>query len=269
MFHEGVRQVAIPGTAPLPGLEAFIVDYTAGLRQTAHRHDHASITLVLRGAVEESCAQHSQHATALTAIAKGNGTRHTNAYGPNGCRTLQINFGRDFDFTRSGLSALESARYSGGPLVTALLRLVACAGGTTSLSEASFALCDALAALPTTSAVESFIPKWLSRTKEAIDCADPSESLSLAALGQIAAVHPVHLTRRFKRHYGSSIRDYIQKRRFHAAAQAVADEAVPLGEIAHRFGYSDQAHFCRAFQVFTGVPARAYRRLVLGLNTGS
>jgi AraC family transcriptional regulator len=264
MVTGDVQQIPIAKELAIPGVEAFIVDYSAALKQNGHRHEHASITLVLRGEFEEVSSRQSQHATPLIAIAKAKGTAHTNIYGAKGCRALQVNFRREFEFAAADLSVLESGRYEGGRVVSALLRFLKGQESKSSSPLAGAALCEALAELSARAPAPRIVPKWLARVKDAIDCADSAAQPNLTALSGVAAVHPVYLTRQFKRHYGCTIREYIKKNRFHAAAHAVAEGNSPLGTIAHRFGYSDQAHFCRAFRSAAGLQARAYRHLIAG-----
>ena len=51
----------------------------------------------------------------------------------------------------------------------------------------------------------------------------------------------------------------VQQARYEAAQQMLADRRRTIGEIARTLGYSDPAHFTRAFHRWTGRTPRAFR----------
>jgi AraC-like DNA-binding protein len=59
---------------------------------------------------------------------------------------------------------------------------------------------------------------------------------------------------------GSTYGDVVQQARCAAAQQLLKDRRRRIGEIARKLGYSDHAHFTRAFQRWTGVTPREFRR---------
>ena len=63
-------------------------------------------------------------------------------------------------------------------------------------------------------------PSWLRRVHETLE---QSYLLapSLAELATIAGVHPVHLSREFRKHYQSTIGEYIRKRRVEHASHFI------------------------------------------------
>jgi len=58
----------------------------------------------------------------------------------------------------------------------------------------------------------------------------------------------VHLAREFRRCFGVSITEYVQRRRVRRAAAHVADTPTPLAFVSYLAGYADQSHFCRIFK---------------------
>jgi len=101
-------------------------------------------------------------------------------------------------------------------------------------------------------------PVWLRRVREALE---DSYLLapSLAELAAIADVHPVHLSREFRKHYQSTIGEFIRKRRIEHASHLLANTATPLSEIAQVCGFSDQSHFCAMFKTHTGMTPAKFR----------
>lgn len=61
---------------------------------------------------------------------------------------------------------------------------------------------------------------------------------------------------------GGGLKTYLLERRLENARLALADtaRAEPIGNIAHRLGFSDAAHLSRAFRQHFGVSPRAYRQ---------
>jgi AraC-like DNA-binding protein len=51
----------------------------------------------------------------------------------------------------------------------------------------------------------------------------------------------------------------LQQVRFEVARQMLGDPAQKVQDIAHTLGYSDPAHFTRAFKRWTGLSPRAFR----------
>ncbi len=70
-------------------------------------------------------------------------------------------------------------------------------------------------------------PIWLRRVREALE---DSYLLapSLAELAAIGGVHPVHLSREFRKHYDTTIGEFIRKRRIEHACHLLANSDKPL-----------------------------------------
>ncbi|HLG99723.1 MAG TPA: AraC family transcriptional regulator [Bryobacteraceae bacterium] len=101
-------------------------------------------------------------------------------------------------------------------------------------------------------------PNWLRRVREALE-QSYLLSPSLSELASIAGVHPVHLSREFRKHYQSTIGEYIRKRRIEHASYLLAKTSTPLSEIALICGFSDQSHFCAMFKGHTGLTPAKFR----------
>ena len=82
--------------------------------------------------------------------------------------------------------------------------------------------------------------------------------LSIELGAEIARTSPRTLSR-WLASEGTSWRRLVDRVRLDAADRMLADPALPLGEIAAELGYSDHAHFTRAFRRWTGESPSAYR----------
>lgn len=103
-------------------------------------------------------------------------------------------------------------------------------------------------------------PAWLNRVIEAVR-ANFRSRLLVSDLAVIAGVHPVHLTRVFRRFQGCSIGDYVERLRVQHACPAIVASREPLSMMAVRLGYADQAHFTRRFGKSVGITPGLLRRL--------
>jgi AraC family transcriptional regulator len=101
-------------------------------------------------------------------------------------------------------------------------------------------------------------PLWLRRVREALE---DSYLLapSLAELAAIGGVHPVHLSREFRKHYDATIGEFIRKRRIEHACHLLTNSDKSLSEIALMCGFSDQSHFCAMFKTHTSLTPAKFR----------
>lgn len=102
-------------------------------------------------------------------------------------------------------------------------------------------------------------PGWLRRARELLH--DRSgDDLSLAEIAAAVGVHPVHLTRTFRRYFRCTPGEYLRGRRLEKAASLLAESAAPLSEVALASGFADQSHFAKSFKRAFSVTPSAYRR---------
>ncbi|WP_250463600.1 helix-turn-helix transcriptional regulator [Microbulbifer litoralis] len=78
-----------------------------------------------------------------------------------------------------------------------------------------------------------------------------------AALG----VSERYLQQQFRRRVGLTPMQLLKMVRFQKSLHGLTRSRVSLTELAHRCGYSDQAHFSRDFRTLAGVSPSEYRRL--------
>ena len=69
----------------------------------------------------------------------------------------------------------------------------------------------------------------------------------------------VRTLQRRLRAMGLTYSEVVQRARRSAAQQLLRDRSAGIGEIARALGYSDPAHFTRAFHRWTGCTPRDYR----------
>lgn len=102
-------------------------------------------------------------------------------------------------------------------------------------------------------------PSWLRRVVE-ICHSGGSDWPSIAAIGTLIGIHPVHLTRVFRRYFGTPLSQYILAVKLEQAAAALRTGSLSVAAIAAEAGFWDQSHLCPAFKALVGISPREYKR---------
>jgi AraC family transcriptional regulator len=138
--------------------------------------------------------------------------------------------------------------------------LLECREGVDSTLQVE-ALCAELFALIDVRQVDRMPPPWLSLAREVLhDRAE--DDLTLGEVARAAGVHPIHFTRAFRQHFGSTPGDYLRRCRLERATDLLRRSALPLCDVALACGFADQSHFTRKFTKAFGVAPAEYRRLI-------
>ena len=103
------------------------------------------------------------------------------------------------------------------------------------------------------------VPTGLLRVQKILD-ADFSRIPPLDELAEIAAMSRSHLCHRFREHFGSSISEYVIRKRMSAAQRMLFDLSLRPGEIAEAVGYRDIYQFSKQFKKSFGVSPTRYRK---------
>lgn len=106
-------------------------------------------------------------------------------------------------------------------------------------------------------------PGWLRRAGELLR-EERGDGLSIAGVASAVGVHPVHLTRTFRRHFRCTPGEYLRRCRLEKAAALLAGSSLPLSEIALASGFADQSHLAKSFQRAYGMTPSRYRRACSG-----
>lgn len=107
---------------------------------------------------------------------------------------------------------------------------------------------------------------WLSRACDILH-ARFHEPLGLSSLASRVGVHPVHLAREFRRHYGCTVGQYVRRLRVDSASRMLVESESSLVAIALEVGFANQAHFCRIFKLLTGISPARYRSCSTGVSS--
>jgi transcriptional regulator GlxA family with amidase domain len=103
-------------------------------------------------------------------------------------------------------------------------------------------------------------PFWLTKVEEFLR-EGPSDNVKIDSLAALAGVHPVHLSRTFKKFNDVSIGEYTRGIKVKKATKMLLRTSAPLSRIALDCGFSDQSHFIRIFKKHTGLTPKEFRNL--------
>jgi AraC family transcriptional regulator len=221
-------------------------------------HEHAAVTLVVFGRLDEGLAVEVQRCGVFELHYKPPGLRHTTSTGPSGVRMLLVGLretalegleacGRDRPRTVSGgaraaralaelLAIAESHRERHRAPRPAILRLWEC------LESHEPSAADR--------------PAWITEVHERVRSED-ADRHDLPRLAREFGVHPVYLARAFRSAYGLTIGSLRRRLRADRAVARLLAGRASLAELALELGYADQSHFTREFKRETGwTPAR-------------
>jgi AraC family transcriptional regulator len=239
-----------------PELTAAVRNYGAGTAQPPHAHEAAGVSLILAGSLEEEVGRTVHRAGAGAMVGKPAGTEHADRFGRRGAVMLSLS-GPVLDGTVDawqwaapaaawplGLAALRSARERNSlACEEKLLALLAVLPNSAALACKRAATDEALAVLDHALAHRHAVP-------------------SVSELARQAQVHPVSLTRAFRRRHGVSISRYVRRRRVAEASEWLAATELSVGAVAAELQFFDQSHLCRAFAAETGMSPSRYRSLL-------
>jgi AraC family transcriptional regulator len=104
-------------------------------------------------------------------------------------------------------------------------------------------------------------PPWLQRAIARLH-GSLGENAGLNDLAKVAHVHPVHLSRMFRRFTGLTFGEYVQRLRVQFACRQLLNPSATLAGIASLAGFADQSHLTNVFRNITGLTPAVLRDLL-------
>lgn len=234
------------------GAHARLSFYPPGLRQPAHCHEHAHVSIMIAGAIRERSAGRDEVGLASTLTLRPGEVTHDVEFGPQGALILAVDLADHL-----GRAAAQGWIHRN--LSSVQRKLLRCVLNESAASETDVDDCiqDLLAAIATES-WRGLPPQWLIRAREQL--ADEPAGTRIDALARAVGVHRAHFSRAFQHWFG--IPPSLFRRR---AMLSVAIAAVAAGQsiagAAQSAGFADQSHFCRSMRSTIGAtPHRLLRR---------
>jgi AraC family transcriptional regulator len=239
--------------------------FTEGTTTPLHMHDVAFFYLVVSGICQESFRNAERVSGPRSLIFHPAGEPHRNRWKGLEGRSFNIEIGRRCASLLDSDCPLvkEPVSFEGGIpvwIAQCMYREFRLFDPFSSLALEGLAM-ELLAACSRGLSIreEHTAPSWLQRVRDMLQ--DDLSGLGLNELSTIAGVHPSHLARSFRKHFGCSIGECRRKARMQRAIEKLTFSTVPISEIALELGFCDQSHFSRAFKCEIGISPRHFQRL--------
>jgi len=113
---------------------------------------------------------------------------------------------------------------------------------------------------PATTSVRGGLAPWQERRAKEILRANLDGNVRIADIAAECRLSPGHFATSFKRSTGISPTGWLARQRIEHARGLLRRGELSLSEVAAAAGFTDQAHFTRAFSRLVGVPPGAWRR---------
>jgi AraC family transcriptional regulator len=230
-----------------------------------HSHERTYLSFVLSGGWDETYGRDkTRERRPHTLAIHPAGEMHSEQIGDRGSRAFHIEFSDEWlqNLGDSAAVLANPVQIENGPLIGQVLRLY---GEFQRTDPYSPLIIEALVlesigqlARQTFSSTGRRKPAWLTRALDIFN-SRYTEPLSLNAIAEEVGIHPMHLTRTFRRYFGCSIGAHLRELRVQHACRLLATSNRPLAEIAMSAGFCDQSHLCRAIRRRTGLTPRALR----------
>ena len=243
--------------------------HTLPRKLPSHAHELSFFALMLEGEYGERYERRETQFRPFTVHFRPAGIPHQDEIGPRGVRFFEIEIRPSWRERLAECSApldLAQDDCKGGPLLWLGMKMYrefrGMAGADELFVESLLAEMLGQVARRRREEVKQ-PPAWMDRIREKL-AAEYCERLTLDELSREAGVHPVHLSRVFRKYTGDGIGDYVHRLRLRAACEQMLAPEWSLAEISINAGFADQSHFTRAFRKTTGMTPAAFRGQVLG-----
>lgn len=250
----------------LSGLTLYETVYPSASRMPRHLHELAHFSYVLSGAYTERYGYRNRSGKPSTLILHPQYEHHAVEFHQTGASIFTVQVESEWlDHIRDYTKVLDSPQdIEGGTPVRLAVKLYQefrTQDEASPLVMEGFAL-EILAASSRqlTSASEIKRPRWLEQAREMLR-EHFSEGLAIKDIAQAVSVHPVHLSRMFRRQYRCTMGEYVRQLRIEFSSHQLSSSDTPLLGIALAAGFSDQSHFSRTFKRYTGMTPAEYRKI--------
>jgi AraC family transcriptional regulator len=247
------------------GLQISSVVFPASLQLRPHSHERDCISIVLEGWFDSSFARRRYHSSVTTVQTIPADAVHEDVFSSHPTWTLIVEAEPDVAerLGAYGLRLDDVGYLSDSALVALAIRIAReleapDAASPLAVEGLVLELFALLARRMNGRSDAGPVPDWLVRAHDDIQ-ERFAETLSISEIAAKVAVHPAHLAREFRRHYGLPIATYVRTLRVEWAAMRLATTDDPLAVIARDAGFAHQSHFTRAFKRQTGVTPARYR----------
>jgi len=227
-----------------------------------HVHDSASICATLTGQGVEIIDGVRMVTGPGCVLMRGPNVMHANQYGAAPHHGFMIELDQRWLNCRHLLRVFEGQRHFSGGLVSALaLRIYRESRVKDSVAPV---IVEGLMLEMLGQASRSLIktpvrpPGWLTQARELLH-GRFNDSINLVEIANTVGVHPTHLARTFKKHYRTTVGEYVRRLRLDWATRQLSETEDSIADIASAAGFYDQSHFSHLFKLRTGFTPAEFR----------
>lgn len=234
-----------------------IVNYRKPVSEEWHSHEDIHLSLILQGGNLESRKKKDEQVVAGKIIAYNQGEVHRNRFTAFPSKNLNLELKNEF-FSKNNLvfDNLKASRNTEAYL--GLIKIY------NELHINDLYTPDAvdlsLKSLFTIHNISAYKPVWVTQLREIIEDRW-DEFISLEELSLMLNVHPVTISKYFKKYYKVSLSDYMRKIKVQKAVYFLFQTNMPITEIAFACGFSDHSHMIRIFKLYVGYNPKSIRKL--------
>lgn len=102
-------------------------------------------------------------------------------------------------------------------------------------------------------------PPWITSLTELLH-EHWNEPMSLQEIALIIGVHPVTISKFFRKYFSCTLGEYQRKIKIEKSIQLIKESKLSLTEIAFLCGFTDQSHFIRNFKNMTGFLPKKFQQ---------
>lgn len=236
-----------------------LVDFNTTCYEDWHYHENMHLSLVLQGGSRESRKNGDFQLTAGKIILYNEGETHCNKHTIFPSKHLILEFKKDF-FNKKTLDKkyFTKTNVQDVDVTLALLNIY----NELHLNDvySSNAIDFSLNQLLESDDKTLYIPIWVKQLKEIIEDRW-DEFISLKELAVIFNVHPVTISKYFKKYYKCTLSDYMRKIKMEKALVLLTETNKPITEISDICGFSDLSHLIKVFKTYIGFLPNQFRSL--------
>lgn len=236
-----------------------IVNYTNPVSEEWHSHEALHLSLILQGGNLESRKNKDFQVTPGKIMFYHQGEKHRNRRTEFPSKNLNLEFNDDF-FIQNKLPT-SCPNLTGTKQIEHYISLVKVYQElhiNDRYTNDSILL--SLKSIFTHHDISRKQPNWIPTLKELIEDRW-SEFIPLKELAQILNVHPVTISKYFKKYFDCSLADYMRKIKVQKAINLLLHSRMSITEIAYICGFSDNSDMTRIFKLYTGFIPKEIRHL--------
>lgn len=243
--------------------------HTSPRKLPSHAHELSFFAVLMDGLYGERYGRQERQFRPFTVHFRPAGVPHQDEVGPPGVRFFEIEIRPSWRQRLADCSAaLDIARddCKGGGLLWLAMKIFrelqgSCPPDDLSVESLLTELMAAAARTPPEN--DRRPPAWLRRILEKLEV-DFTGRISLDDLSREAGVHPVHVSRVFRKFVGEGIGEHVHRLRVRKACEQMREPELSIADISLALGFSDQSHFTRSFRRVTAVSPARFRAMVWG-----